>query len=208
MLRTVPSPLGVADCCDDARGHAEQAGLTEADEALVARVLASRDTAAFGELVARHQSTVRGVLRKLTGDHALADDLAQDTFIHAWRKLHTFAGRGRFRGWLLRVAHSRFLMHLRKRKSETALAGKLRTEMETTLGAAPDRYSGELPDLNRLLSVLSDEERSVLVLSYGYGLTHVEIGQVTGLPLGTVKSHIHRGKARIQSHFSLEKLAS
>ncbi len=181
---------------------------SEPDEALVARVLASRDTAAFGDIVARHQSTVRGVLRQLTGDHALADDLAQDTFMHAWRKLHTFAGRGRLAGWLLRIAHTRFLMHLRKRKSEAALAGRLRQESEAALGTVPDRFSSELPDLARLLSVLSDDERSVMVLSYGYGLTHVEIGQVTGLPLGTVKSHIHRGKARIKSHFSLEALAS
>ena len=144
----------------------------------------------------------------MTGDLALADDLAQDTFIHAWDKLHTFAGRGRFAGWLLRIAHTRFLMMLRKRKSERALARRARHEAEVTLTAAPDRYGGELPDLPRLLSVLSDQERSVLVLGYGYGLTHAEIAQVTGLALGTVKSHIHRARARIKSHFKLEALAS
>ncbi|TFG42122.1 MAG: RNA polymerase sigma factor, partial [Chromatiales bacterium] len=85
-----------------------------ADNELVARVVSSQDTAAFGELVRRHQSHVRNFLRKLSGDHTLADDLAQDSFIHAWEKLQTYSGRGSFIGWLLKVAYTTFLQSKRK----------------------------------------------------------------------------------------------
>ncbi len=68
------------------------------DHELVACVVSAQDSAAFGELVRRHQSQVRNFLRKLTGDLVAADDLAQDCFMHAWDKIHTFAGRGSFIG--------------------------------------------------------------------------------------------------------------
>ena len=84
------------------------------DIELVASVVAQQDTAAFGELVRRHQSQVRNFLRKLCRDHDLADDLAQDTFLHAWGKLHTFAGHGSFIGWILKVAYTTFLQSKRK----------------------------------------------------------------------------------------------
>ncbi len=84
------------------------------DHYLVARVVASKDTVAFGELVRRHQSHVRNFLRKLTGDASLADDLAQDCFIHAWDKLAGFSARGTFIGWLLKIAYTTFLQSKRR----------------------------------------------------------------------------------------------
>ena len=89
---------------------------TSEDHQLVARVVSGQDVDAFGELIRRHQSHVRNFLRKLTGDYALADDLAQDCFMHAWDKLHTFSGRGSFIGWLLKVAYTTFLQSKRKSK--------------------------------------------------------------------------------------------
>ena len=84
------------------------------DNDLVARAVAQQDAAAFGELVRRHQSQVRNFLRKLTRDYEQADDLAQDAFMHAWDKLHTFIGHGSFIGWLLRVAYTTFLQSKRR----------------------------------------------------------------------------------------------
>ena len=74
--------------------------LSGEDHYLVARAVSAEDTAAFGELIRRHQSQVRNFLRRLTGDISTADDLAQDCFLHAWNKLQTFTGRGSFIGWL------------------------------------------------------------------------------------------------------------
>src|SRR6201996_6937105 len=83
------------------------------------RGAAAGDAAAFGALVREHQSRVRGFLRRLTrGDAALADDLAQETFLEAFRKIAQYRGEGSFGGWLCGIAWSRFLMERRKRKEE------------------------------------------------------------------------------------------
>lgn len=88
-------------------------GFSDAD--LIARVLEAGDPNAFGELVRRYQSPVRAFLRKLTrGDDALADDLAQETFLRAWRKLETFRGESRFSTWLFGIAVNEFRTRLRR----------------------------------------------------------------------------------------------
>ncbi len=89
--------------------------LTDAD--LVARVLVDDDQHAFGELVRRHQSTVRGLLRQLTRtDLALADDLSQETFLRAYRNIRSFRGEARFSTWLYRIAYNSFREDARRRK--------------------------------------------------------------------------------------------
>src|SRR5258706_205281 len=87
------------------------------DAHLIARVLVQDDRHAFGELVRRHQSVVRATLRKLTGgNHALADDLAQETFLLAYRNLRSFRQEAKFSTWLYRIAYNAFLADTRKMK--------------------------------------------------------------------------------------------
>lgn len=81
------------------------------DTGLITRSLVYRDTAAFDELVERHQSRVRGWLRHLSGDAGIADDIAQETFLRAWRKLGTSKASGGFGAWLLTIARNEFLQH-------------------------------------------------------------------------------------------------
>src|SRR3954470_24709909 len=89
------------------------------DAQLIARCLVGDDRHAFAELVKRHQSSVRACLRKLTaGNHALADDLAQETFVLAWRNLRAFRQEARFSTWLYRIATNCWLAHARKRREE------------------------------------------------------------------------------------------
>src|SRR4029450_6847349 len=89
------------------------------DAQLIARALVGDDRHAFTELVRRHQSTVRACLPKLTpGTHALADDLAQETFVLAWRNLKSFRQEARFSTWLYRIATNCWLADARKRKEE------------------------------------------------------------------------------------------
>ena len=89
--------------------------LTDAD--LVARVLVDDDQHAFGELVRRHQSSVRGLLRQLTRtDVALADDLAQQAFLRAYKNIRSFRGEARFSTWLYRIAYNCFREDARRRK--------------------------------------------------------------------------------------------
>jgi len=176
---------------------------TSADNELVAKVVSAQDTAAFGELVRRHQSHVRNFLRKLSGDYSLADDLAQDCFIHAWEKLQTYSGRGSFIGWLLKVAYTTFLQSKRKSKRYAEVihsAGQL-ADQETDGETHPD---DEFTDLEKFLAVLTEEERAIMVMSYACGLSHREIGDATDLPVGTVKSVIFRGKEKIRNSFDIK----
>lgn len=179
--------------------------MSQSDEVLVARVVSLRDQQAFAVLVERYQSQVRNYLRQLTRDSANADDLAQETFIRAWDKMDTISGGGRFAAWLMKVAHNMFLQAYRKSKRYGRLIEEL--EHDTTVMTPIENNSvsdeGSL-DMPKYLSILSEEERSVMLLYFVNDLTHSEISEVSGLPLGTVKSHIHRGKFKIREHFELK----
>lgn len=178
-------------------------GRSDADHRLIARVLANQDTAAFGELIRRHQSHVRNFLRRLCGEFTLADDLAQDTFLHAWDKLDTYSGQGTFIGWLLKVAYTTFLQSKRKSRRYAEVLQEA-GHATTVAGGAYAVESGELPDLEKLLAALTDEERAIMVMSYACGLSHREISEATGHPVGTVKSILHRGKDKIRTKFEIQ----
>ncbi|MDH3337270.1 MAG: RNA polymerase sigma factor [Gammaproteobacteria bacterium] len=155
-------------------------------------------------MIRRHQSQVRNFLRQFTGGSIdEADDLAQDCFLHAWDKLHTFSGRGSFIGWLLKVAYTTFLQSKRKSKRYGEIldeAGHV-AEMESR---SYTQTKHEVFDLDKLLAVLTQEERAIMIMSYACGLSHREIGEATGLPVGTVKSVIFRGKEKIRTSFDIK----
>ena len=178
--------------------------LEREDHYLVALAVGSQDTAAFGELIRRHQSQVRNFLRKLTGGAVdEADDLAQECFLHAWDKLQTYSGRGSFIGWLLKVAYTTFLQSKRKSKRYAEIldeAGHV-AELESR---SYTQDANEVSDLDKLLAVLSQEERAIMILSYACGLSHREIGEATELPVGTVKSVIFRSKEKIRKCFDIK----
>ena len=172
------------------------------DKELVARAVAQVDSRAFGELVRRHQSHVRNFLRRLARDPDLADDLAQDTFVHAWDRLHTFSGSGSFIGWLLKVAYTTFLRSKRRSSRYGEVLESVRTD--ASVDHAHSGIAEEIGDLDKLLAVLTEEERAVMILSYSFGLSHREIGEAANLPVGTVKSIIYRGKEKIRERFDIE----
>src|SRR5579885_2444193 len=124
------------------------------DSALIARALAGGDRHAFAALVRRHQGPVRALLRRLTkNDEALADDLAQETFIQAWRKLASFRADARFSTWLYRIAYNAFLMHARARKDEEPLdETTVEADEEAEAGRQPEAHAADLQmDLQRAL---------------------------------------------------------
>ena len=172
---------------------------TDAD--LIARVLAHEDHNAFGELVRRNQSPVRGFLTRMTrGDAHLADDLAQETFLKAWQKLQTFRGGAKFSTWLFGIAVNEFRGAARKRKE------LLLEEMEAvTVGPEPSAATDSALrlDLTAALKRLNSEERAAIVLCCQNGLSHEEAAQVLDCPLGTVKTNILRGKEKLKRWLSI-----
>jgi RNA polymerase sigma-70 factor (ECF subfamily) len=162
-------------------------------------ILASRegDREAFTELVRRHQSLVRGVLRRLTGgDHALADDLAQDAFLLAWRRIDTFRFEARFTTWLYRIALNAWRSD-RRRTREVTLGED--AAVPEPAAAEPAIGAEERMDLERAIAGLSDGERAALAACYAADLSHEEAARALGIPVGTVKTHILRAKAKLRA---------
>jgi RNA polymerase sigma-70 factor (ECF subfamily) len=152
------------------------------------------DAAAFARLVRLHQSRLRGFLRRLAkGDASLADDLAQETFLEAWRKLAQFRGEGSFAGWLLRIAWTRCLMEARRRKLEP-----LDVAAET-LGVSEDCNMDARLDIESAMRKLSPGERAGLTLCYALGYSNEEASAILEMPPGTLKSHIARGRAKLKA---------
>jgi RNA polymerase sigma-70 factor (ECF subfamily) len=178
--------------------------VNDRDTELIARVLADDDRYAFGELVRQHQSAVRGFLRRLTGGrHALADDLAQETFVEAYRSLARFHGESAFGPWLFGIAYNRFRSSRRRQRETVEWTGEI--EMKdaaaghaTTVPPAPATVDLQ-QDLATALARLSADEQSAIHLCYAEGLTHEEAAGVLGCPLGTVKTHVLRAKAKLRT---------
>lgn len=172
---------------------------TDAD--LIARVLSQEDHNAFGELVRRHQSAVRGFLVRMTrGDVHLADDLAQETFLKAWQKLQTYRGGARFSTWLFGIAVNEFRMACRRRK-ELAWDDVDESSVEPEEPAAA-RDSHLRLDLTEALKLLNSNERAAVLLCCQNGLSHEEAAQVLDCPPGTVKTNILRGKEKLRRRLS------
>jgi RNA polymerase sigma-70 factor (ECF subfamily) len=169
------------------------------DLELIARALVDDDRESFGELVRRHQSAVRQFLRHLThGDAALADDLAQETFLQAYRSLARFRGDAAFSTWLLGIAHNQWRNARRRRRPADALPDDLPDQNEET----PSRTADLKHDLALALRDLSRDEQLAIQLGYQQGLSHSDIAALLQWPLGTVKTHLARAKEKLRHHLA------
>lgn len=164
-----------------------------AAEVLVVRLAALGDEAAFAELVRRHQTRARGLMRYLCGDSALADDLAQQAFLRAWQDLAGLRDPKRFAPWFRQLSVNVWRKHLRR---HDPLRGAEAVATERSQTTTPDLGL----DLDRALARLEPDPRLCVVLSLGEGMSHGEIAAATELPVGTVKSHLRRSLKRLQAH--------
>jgi RNA polymerase sigma-70 factor (ECF subfamily) len=181
--------------------------LAEDDEARWLAQAKAGDMHAFSRLVRLHQSAVRRQLQRLVpGDRARADELAQITFVQVWRGLARFRGEARLSTWLHRIAYRCFLQDLRARASPVASALVPAPECgaescsEFALSAATDaeRLFALRADVDRALADLPLAERAAIVHCFHLDLSHEEAAEVLGMPLGTLKSHVARGKVRLR----------
>lgn len=168
--------------------------LAGAAEAVVVALASNGDTDAFDELVRRKQASVRSLMRRLSNDRTLAEDLAQQVFVEVWKSLAKLDSPAAFPGWLKTIAVNVWLQHFR-RKNVLVLdndAGEFAVDSSMN----HSRDSGI--DLAAALEFLPVPVRLCVVLAYQEGMSHGEITKATGIPLGTVKSHIVRGSARLR----------
>lgn len=162
-------------------------------EALVVALARAGDRDAFAELVRRRQSGIRNLMRRYCGDISLAEELSQQVFLQAWRSIKHLREPARFGGWLKRLALTTWLQHLRKNDALRD-AAEFDDDIATALGTTTLAM-----DLDRALATLPDAVRLCVILFHHDGMTHQEIVDLVGLPLGTVKSHIRRGTQRLQA---------
>jgi RNA polymerase sigma-70 factor (ECF subfamily) len=147
----------------------------------------------FSRLVAAHQCGLRAFLRRLCGNHALADDLAQETFVFAWEAMARFDPKRDFRPWLFGIGWRKYREHKRSwfrlvRRERAAAAEESFT---------PD--PGLRLDLAAALRALSPEQRAAALLCLACEFTHAEAAEALAIPLGTVKSHVARAREKLQA---------
>jgi RNA polymerase sigma-70 factor (ECF subfamily) len=202
MLQSVPAPEE-SGTTSGAQPGSDPASLE--DERLI-RAAQVGDLTAFNSLVERHQRAVFNVCLRLLRDPGLAEDAAQDTFIRAWGALESFRG-GLVRPWLLRIATNRAydMLRSRARRPASSLDAELfESEPEWTpqsIHEHPESHAARTElsiHLERALALLPDDQRTAIVLSDVQGYGYDEISEITGVAVGTVKSRISRGRARLR----------
>jgi RNA polymerase sigma factor (sigma-70 family) len=136
------------------------------------------------------------------GDSHLADDLAQETFLKAWKKISSYRGSARFSTWLFGIAINEFRTAARSRK-EIAADDLFDALPEAQIASADSNTRLRL-DLTEALKLISSEERAAILLCCQNGLSHEEAAQVLACPLGTVKTNILRGKEKLKRHLAID----
>ena len=170
--------------------------LADLAEAVVVALARTGEAAAFVELVSRREAGLRHMLARLCGDASLAEDLAQQAFVAAWKALPHLKEPGAFGGWLKRIAVHAWLAHARRAGHDLSSLDEADAIADPVAGPAA---ADAAIDLASALSTLRPAERTCIVLAHGEGMTHEEIAAATGLPLGTVKSNIARGGQRLRA---------
>jgi RNA polymerase sigma factor (sigma-70 family) len=167
--------------------------MTSDEEARRLALARRGDSRAFSALVAAHQQALRGFLRRYCGEASEADDIAQEAFVIAWSRLDRFEGRSSFRSWVCGIG-------LRLARDAKRARGRAMARDADWLAAGAGPSAAPIEDriaLARALADLPEPQRAAVALCLGEGFSHAEAAEVLKLPLGTVKSHVNRGRVRL-----------
>lgn len=172
------------------------------DIELVTLAKAAQDGRAFATLVRRHQARLRAFLIRLSGDPALADDMAQEAFMKAHAGLAGFRGGASFRSWLYAIAYREFLQDARRTKAAARLEDALKQDARDPSGGAIE--SGLSLDLRRALAGLEELERASILLCDAAGFSHAEAAAALSAPLGSVKTYVARAREKMRAALTAE----
>ena len=175
----------------------QQSKLANFHDVELATLAQTGDRKAFGELVRRHGSGVRGLLRRMGAPSSEADDVAQDAFLAGFEAIAEFRGEGAFAGWIKKIAARQYLRRLQRERRLAALA----LEAEAPAPDLGPDAAGRI-DLDEALKTLGAAERLCVSMCYGAGLSHAEAAEALNLPLGTVKSHVKRGLEKLRTRLA------
>ena len=154
---------------------------------------AKGDQLAFAALVARHERPLRSFLARMASPD-VADDIAQEAFLKAWRSAASYDGRARFSTWLTRIAWRCLLDEVRRTRRSPE-------QSEAAMQSADGESAAEVADM---LARLAPNERAALILCDGHGWSHSEAAELLQMPLGTLKTVVARAKSKCREMWSLE----
>ncbi len=195
---------------------AERVDLASAtDQEIVALAREGRE-AAYRELIRRYERPVFSLVLRMVRDRQLAEDLAQETFIKALNAIASYKPEYKFSSWIFKIANNAAIDHLRRRDLDTlSLDGSPNAttadEIEATALQVGDRAQGPLAELEsrelgsaieEAIGLLRPEYRSCILLRHVEGMAYEEIAQLLDLPLGTVKTYIHRARNELRGHLA------
>lgn len=166
------------------------------DQELITRVVAKKDQHAFSQLVLRYQSQLRTWARRLCdGDAYLADDLAQETFIKAYAALAAFRAESKFSTWLYRIA---FNIAANRWRTKKILWCELDDNEDIETEFCELKQFDAKRDVEVAMQQLSAAQQLAIRLCFEDGFSHDEAASIMGIPLGTLKTHVNRGKQKLQ----------
>jgi RNA polymerase sigma-70 factor (ECF subfamily) len=180
-----------------------------ADEDLISLV-GDGDPQAFAALYDRHSRAAYSLAYRMMGERQAAEDLAQDAFLKVWRATASYrAGRGSVRTWILSIVHNRGIDQIRSHASRRRTQDKVEAsapkyEPSEAFGEAWKNSQQE--QVREALNTLPPEQLKILELAYFSGYKHVEIADLLGLPLGTVKGRMRLGLKKLRGHFEARRI--
>ena len=175
-----------------------------ADEDLISLVEAA-DAEAFATLYDRHSRAAFSLAYRMMGERQASEDLAQDAFLKVWRGASSYrADRGSVRTWLLSIVHNRGIDQIRSQASRRRMQEKIEASAprsQPSEAFAETLRNSQRDQVREALNTLPPEQLKILELAYFSGYTHVEISDLLGLPLGTVKGRMRLGLKKIRDYF-------
>ena len=178
--------------------------LVLADEDLISLV-ETGDADAFAALYDRHSSAAFSLAYRMMGERQASEDLAQDAFLKVWRGAGSYrVARGSVRTWILSIVHNRGIDQLRSHASRRRTQDKIEAtapRSQPSEAFAETLRNSQRDQVREAMGTLPSEQLKILELAYFSGYTHVEISELLGLPLGTVKGRMRLGLKKIRDFF-------
>ena len=191
------------------RSHGGRSSLL-ADEDLIS-LLGDGDAEAFALLYDRHSRAAYSLAYRFMNGRQAAEDLLQESFIKVWRSAGGYrVGRASVRTWILSIVRNRAIDQLRSRASRRRTREKVEASApisEPNEAFAETWRNSQRAQVREALNTLPQEQLKILELAYFSGHTHVEIADLLGLPLGTVKGRMRRGLKKLRGHFEARGMA-
>jgi RNA polymerase sigma-70 factor (ECF subfamily) len=178
------------------------------DEEIIALMRAGRPDEALARLVPAYRRRVFGLAYGILGDRAAAEDVAQEVFVKVWQAFDSFDGRAQLSTWIYAITRNASISALRKRPRAVSMSEEAVAAQVDALQADGEPEDAGDAQLWRLVETLPDKQRQAIVLFYQEDRSIEDIAGMLGMPVNTVKTHLHRGRARLAAALDTDKEAA